>query len=256
MIYYFSGTGNSREVAKRLAAATRDEAASITSVKNLSALNNEVVGFVFPVYAWGVPKVMRDFVQKFTLPTPPSYIYMVCTCGDDIGHTDKEMGQLLSGKGMTLDAAWSITMPNTYISLPGFDIDSPKLTVDKLQKALPRIARIAQHIQQREREIRDVRPGALAGFKSKVLRPLFNKMLTGDKRFKATEGCTHCGRCAKICPMQNITYSDNGLPVWNGNCADCLACYHSCPQHAISYGPYTHNKGQYLIIQYLKLMRG
>ena len=255
MIYYFSGTGNSREVAKRLAAATKDEAASITMVKNTSSLNNEVVGFVFPIYAWGVPRVMKAFIQALSLPALPSYVYMVCTCGDDIGYTDKEVDQLLADKGMTLDAAWSITMPNTYISLPGFDIDSPKVSLNKLQKALPRINDIACAIQNREKPIRDVHPGSMAGLKSYVLRPLFNKFLTGDNKFKVTEGCTHCGRCAKACPVQNITYNANGLPVWNGNCADCLACYHSCPQHAISYGPFTHSKGQYLILQYLKYLK-
>ena len=255
MIYYFSGTGNSREVAKRLATATKDEAASITSVKNISALNNQVVGLVFPVYAWGVPKVMIDFIQQLSFPIPPRYIYMVCTCGDDIGLTDKEMSRILSGKGMILDAAWSVTMPNTYVSLPGFDIDNPKLSLRKIQTSLPRINDIAQLIVQQRKNIRDVHPGTFAGLKSKVLRPLFNKFLTGDSKFKVSEDCTHCGRCAKACPVQNITYDKDGLPVWNGNCADCLACYHSCPQHAINYGPFTHNKGQYLILQYLKYLK-
>lgn len=255
MIYYFSGTGNSREIAKRLAKAVKDEAASITSVKNSSALNNEVVGFVFPIYAWGLPRIMKAFIRQLSFPTPPLYIYMVCTCGDDIGHTDREMQQLLAEKGLTLDAAWSIIMPNTYIALPGFDIDKPQVSLHKLEQALPRIADIAQLVLKRSQKVRDVHPGAFAGIKSNVLRPLFNKFLTGDKRFKVTDGCTHCGRCAKACPMGNITYNEDGFPVWNGNCADCLACYHSCPQHAINYGPFTDSKGQYLIQLFAKYLK-
>lgn len=255
MIYYFSGTGNSREIAKRIAIETKDEAAGITTVKNISALDNEIVGFVFPVYAWGLPKVMQAFIKQLSIPIPPRYIYMVCTCGDDIGHTDIELEQLLAQKGMTLDAAWSVTMPNTYITLPGFDIDPPQLTLQKLKTALPRIHDIATLINKRERNIRDVHPGVFAGLKSGVLRSLFNKLLTGDQQFKVSEDCTHCGICAKACPMQNITYDSNGSPVWNGNCADCLACYHTCPQHAISYGPFTKKKGQYLLRQYLKYFK-
>ena len=255
MIYYFSGTGNSREVAKRLASSTKDEAASITNVKNIGGLNNEVVGFVFPIYAWGIPKVMKEFIQQFSIPTSPTYVYMVCTCGDDIGLTDREMSALLTTKGMTLNAAWSVTMPNTYISLPGFDIDRPQLAINKLQMALPRLNDIAQLIVKRQKDIKDVHPGAFARIKSKVIRPLFNKLLTGDNHFKVSEDCTHCGRCSKACPLQNITYDDRHLPIWNGNCTDCLACYHSCPQHAISYGPFTKGKGQYLLLQYLKYLK-
>ena len=254
MIYYFSGTGNSREVAKRLAQATHDEAANIITVRNIDSLNNDTLGFVFPIYAWGLPRVMAEFIRKFPV-TSPSYVYMVCTCGDDIGRTDHELRNILSAKGMKLDAAWSVIMPNTYIALPGFDVDPQKVTLKKLKAALPRVDEIGKLIAERRREIVDVHPGALASFKSYVLRPLFNHLLTGDHKFKVLPSCTHCGRCEQICPTQNIHYDNEGFPTWNGNCADCLACYHSCPQHAIQFGHFSHNKGQYLIKPFLRIIK-
>ena len=70
MIYYFSGTGNSRWVAEQIAKQTNDEVQSIPTVlKNgapASVAANERVGVVFPVYAWGVPSIVEKFAPSIT----------------------------------------------------------------------------------------------------------------------------------------------------------------------------------------------
>ena len=73
MIFYFSGTGNSKWAAKSLAGLLHDKTADILD----SISNGEIIekfsagiqeegflGFVFPVYAWGVPEVVADFAKK------------------------------------------------------------------------------------------------------------------------------------------------------------------------------------------------
>ena len=66
-----------------------------------------------------------------------------------------------------------------------------------------------------------------------------DEMLTAD--------CVGCERCENICPVGNIRMKDRH-PVWSmdGSCITCMACYHSCPKHAIRFGKFTDNKGQYL----------
>ncbi|MBR2290977.1 MAG: EFR1 family ferrodoxin [Prevotella sp.] len=66
-----------------------------------------------------------------------------------------------------------------------------------------------------------------------------------DKKFMVDEDvCIKCGKCAKVCPVDNITGTP---PEWqhNGRCTSCLACYHYCPVHAINYGERTRKRGQY-----------
>ncbi|MFA7034063.1 MAG: EFR1 family ferrodoxin, partial [Bacteroidales bacterium] len=67
---------------------------------------------------------------------------------------------------------------------------------------------------------------------------------TYKTKFYATEACNHCGLCAKLCPMNNITIKD-GVPAWSEKCVQCLACINRCPQRAIEYGNITKNKGRY-----------
>ena len=88
MIFYFSGTGNSRWVARQLAELTGDAAYDIITLAQAPDLRGEArIGFVFPVYAWGPPEVMAQFAQKLT--RTQAFAFGVCTCGGDAGLTMK-----------------------------------------------------------------------------------------------------------------------------------------------------------------------
>ena len=65
MIYYFSGTGNSRFVSQKLAEILEEECRIITDVNPSTEIAaGQYLGFVFPVYSWGVPPVMLDFINR------------------------------------------------------------------------------------------------------------------------------------------------------------------------------------------------
>ena len=247
MIYFFSGTGNSREVARRLAADTNDHPVCMTDANQIRE-SNDVLGLVFPVYAWGMPRVVERFLRNTDfMKTLSAYTYMVCTCGDDIGRTDRQLRKLLAQKDISLDSAWSVRMPNTYVALPGFDVDTEDVAKSKIEKTRLELIKIAAAIKLRKRGIIHVRPGALPWLKTYVLRPLFNHFLTGDNHFRVADTCVGCKKCSTICPTHNIVSGKNGAPRWQGNCADCLACYHICPKQSIEYGRYSRGKGQYLM---------
>lgn len=250
MIYYFSGTGNSLAVARSIAAATGQKL-SDRPLPTPRGNNDAVAGFVCPVYAWGIPRHFKETVHQWMHmiekkeTTAPEYIFLILTCGDDIGMTDREFSRLLKKGGLSLDACFSVAMPNTYVCLPGFDTDPEEVQQRKLKAAEGRIKEIIDHIGRQTRGLTSVVRGAVPRLKSYILRPLFNAFLTGDKRFQTTDECIGCGHCQRVCPLQNITHAESGQPRWNGRCADCLRCYHLCPKHAIHYAGRTHGKGQY-----------
>ena len=248
MIYYFSGTGNSRYIAKHMATLTHDTMVSITE-PNLSPTQDACIGLVFPVHAWSAPRIMEAFLTT-QLPqliqhTSP-YIYMICTCGDDIGKTHNIVAKLLQQSGRDLAAAFSLIMPDSYIGLPGFDVNSDEVELRKVQESLKLLPTIAEKIQKRA-STTEVKPGPFPWSKSYILRPLFYRYFAGVRLFHTTEKCTGCGKCKRICPLHNISIADK-RPVWGNNCANCLACYHICPHRAIEYGKYSKGKGQYKLL--------
>ena len=248
MIFYFSGTGNSRYVAKHLATLTNDTFISITD-KNLSATQDARIGLIFPVHAWSAPRLMEDFLVHqlpHLIQHPAAYIYMVCTCGDDIGKTHKIVAQLLKKSGYTLSSAFSLIMPDSYIGLPGFDVNSDEVELRKVQASLKLLPSIAENILNNA-IVERVKPGPFPWSKSYILRPLFYRYFAGVRLFHTTDKCTGCGRCKKICPLGNISI-ENKRPTWGTQCANCLACYHICPHRAIEYGKYSKGKGQYKLL--------
>ena len=69
-------------------------------------------------------------------------------------------------------------------------------------------------------------------------------MFVHAKKFQATNACTSCGKCAVICPLNNIRLT-NGTPVWGKNCTHCMACINRCPTQAIEYGNHTKTLPRY-----------
>lgn len=249
MIFYFSGTGNSLQVARNLSAALNEPmismAEAVVERKSCNAAPGENIGLVFPTYGWDLPAVVREFISGLRLQGP-HYTYFVTTCGDDTGCLLRRTREALAAVGTRLDSAWAVCMPNTYVCLPGFDVDSAELCNRKLQTAVPRLHEIVRAVRQHAKGVFDTRPGRCAWLKTYLLGTWFRRFLMSDHPFHATDACTTCGLCRKKCPMHNIVIRDR-RPQWNGRCTMCLACYHHCPHHAIAYGRFTRKKGQYLM---------
>lgn len=251
MIFYFSGTGNSLYAARHLAQATGDRLVSIpkemaeqTSAKEYTLSAEERIGFVFPIHSWGPPEIVLHFIRQLHFTNyQQHYCYFVATCGDDMGCTRQILERELSAIGISLHAGFSLLMPNTYIALPGFDIDTPEIQKQKLENAVPELERIEKDVCSKTSAFR-LYPGSMPRLKSYLVLPLFKRFLINDKYFHTTDRCIACGKCARICPVHNIKLEDK-RPKWQGNCTACLACYHVCPQRAIYFFA-KKDKGQYL----------
>lgn len=252
MIIYFSGTGNTRYVAQRLATILNDDLIELTGelITNpisveLTLSGNRII-WTFPTYSWGVPPIVVDFIEQVKINSAETVAhYMVTSCGDDIGQTDKQWRNLIRNRGWNALSAYSVIMPNTYVCMKGFDVDSPELENRKVTDADARISYIAESISVEHVPVSDVVRGGWAWIKSAIVYPYFKRFCMSPKPFHITNACVACGKCAKICPMDNIKLSDEHRPFWGNKCAMCLRCYHTCPSHAVSYGKTTEDKGQF-----------
>ncbi|MEG1548148.1 MAG: EFR1 family ferrodoxin [Clostridia bacterium] len=241
MIFYFSGTGNSKWLAQQLGLMTNDNVTDIAPLMQDGASacsigSTDSVGLVFPIYAWAPPRIMMEFIRNLKVESG-AYIYAVCTCGDDAGHAMSKLKNHLP-----LKAEWSVSMPNNYI--PMYEVDDPMVVASKIAAAKAKLLKIAEKINSRA-EAADVNTGSMAALKTAIVNPLFTIFATSTKPFTVDKSCTGCGLCKSGCP-QNVIKLVNGKPVWvQKHCIVCMACINRCPVKAIQYGEGTRNRGRY-----------
>ena len=253
MIFYFTGTGNSQWVAETTAESLSDKAIAISDYVNgdtfvipeFAPSPEEYIGFVFPVYSWGIPPIMIKFIKQLQLKSYTNQtIFGIFTCGDECGYTKKMFLKLVNEKGWECYHTYSIQMPNNYIVLSGFNIDSKELEMSKIENAKLALPEIIEAIRN-DNPIDRYKKGGASYIKSRIFYPLFCKYAMSSRPFRTTDKCTDCGLCAKICPTKNITITEK--PVWGNHCTQCLACIHRCPERAIEYGKTTEKKGRYYL---------
>lgn len=251
MIFYFSGTGNSRWIAGEVANVQQETLISIademkkqTNSFEYTLQENEIIGFIFPVYSWAPPAIVLDFISKINFVNyQRHYLFFICSCGDDIGLTHQVLCKAVKTKGWEWNAGFSVMMPNNYVLMAGFDTDSKDVVQKKLTEAVPALERINKYLTGRVSPVFDYHKGRFAFLKTRLINPLFNKFQITAKPFYATDACVGCKLCEKACPVANITVTEK--PVWGSNCTSCLACYHVCPRNAVQYGKVSQGKGQY-----------
>lgn len=248
MIFYFSGTGNSKRAAKAIAAAQSEQLLPIPAELDrpeqelrYELKDGELLGLVYPVHAWGPPRLVLDFIERLAVSAQP-YIFSLGTCGDEEGHSARIIKRALARKGLHLDSSFCLVMPNNYII--GFDVDPGDEAEAKLKAADEKLVKINRILAGRQSGIYELLPGSAPGLKSTLINPLFNRFALRTGSFRADDNCNGCGLCERICPVHTIKVEHK--PSWGKACTQCLACIHHCPVKAIQYGKGTAGKGRYV----------
>ena len=237
MIYYFSGAGNSRYVAEFMSEFLHDTVAFIPEhIPATVPDNGEPIGFVFPVYFWGIPTVVDRFARQLK-NEGKHYTYTVLTPSGSTGAAVKMLEKSL---GFETDANFCVLMPDTYAPL--FDCGN-RAKIDAILKDVDfDICLAVGLVRARATGDFDMHHGK-GRLATLTMYPLYRASTT--RRFAVNDACTGCGLCANLCPDKFITIED-GRPVWRkGHCNLCFACLHHCPHFAIQYGRNSRKHGQY-----------
>ena len=270
MIFYFSGTGNSKWAAKTLALETGDTLVSIPEVINsdcsFTIEKDEHVGFIFPIHGWRVPSIVKEFITKLTIKTlgedtshVKHYCFCLVTAGDTIGKAMERFQQQLKSvtvnDALSLKAVCSLIMPESYVGLPSMDVDTKEKELEKKELASKQLKEFSNILKQRPHKDSNqiwgwnqLIRGPIPSFFSGPVGGFFEHFLITDKPFHVdSRRCVKCGICANVCPVSDIKGGLGYEPEWlhNGKCLTCFSCYHHCPHHAIEFGKRTQKKGQY-----------
>ena len=234
-IFYFTGTGNSLAVAKDIANELEDsELISIPAVINGEIeSNSSSIGLVFPVYMWGIPNMVVNFVNKLNL-TPDQYVFAVTTCAGQPGETLIQLKKILQKKNSDLHAGFAVReAPNTiqsdiiFIKIARLIERNEKIT----RSGAERLEEITEAIKNKKEHEPEISSLFLNKFGKIVYKGGMSRINTMGQ-FWTDENCNLCLNCQRICPSDNIEIV-NDKPHWNQNCEFCQACIQWCPKEAV-----------------------
>jgi ferredoxin len=235
-IFYFSGTGNSLSVARSIAGGLEDaELVSIPKTMDGDIdTTAETVGFVFPVYGWGMPRIVEGFVDRLDL-SRVKYIYAVVTCAGTQGGTLLQLKKMLQEKKNDLHAGFAVK-EQSHSPMKQVLIEKFVIWLNRNNRPLSiegRLPEILTVIRQRKRHEPEIGSSLSAWLGTTVLHEsVLQEFQKYSKDFFADEKCNHCGTCEKVCPRKNIHKEKDSI-VWHDNCELCFACLNWCPQKAI-----------------------
>ena len=247
MIFYFSGTGNTKWAASKLASATHEDLISIapymraddsshTLAEPFILKENERLGFVFPVHGWRVPKLVREFIGKMKVQREEPdaernsasaeskassdaernsasarnqpFAYCVCTAGDSIGLTIENLNQTIS-QNPSLQALGITEVSSSYsLIMPESYVGLPFMDVDPKEKEIWKKSKSAQELAVICEEIFDRKEGVNRLVKGPI--PWFFTKVVGGF-------------------FENVLITDKRFHVEKDKCVKCGICANVCP---------------------------
>lgn len=234
--YYFSGTGNTYLVVKKMKETFQEYhiTTALNKIENTppEEVNLEhIIGLGFPI----VELSTYEFVWKFIKSLPEARdteIFMVDTLAGFSGGIVGPVKRILEKKGYHPIGACEIVMPPNI-----FYIEDEKVSKKKVKKGLKKAEKYARALIDGKSKwgrvplISDaVYYTSLLGLK--MTETDLNQKLLNFNSDK--EKCSKCQICFQLCPVDNIKIEENGYPEHLKHCQYCLRCTSFCPKGAIS----------------------
>ena len=120
MIFYFTGTGNSRYIVNKIAAVTGEEIVNVgdrIKAGDISPMQTDGKAvFITPTYSWRIPKIMENWIHKADFHGADK-AWFVMDCGSGIGNAAKYNARLCADKGLVYMGTAQVVMPENYIAM-------------------------------------------------------------------------------------------------------------------------------------------
>jgi len=229
MIIYFTGTGNSLVVARRLGIKLAEPIISMYDALGMDLTHEKRIGLVYPTYILNAPIAVQEMIPKLQLPTD-AYVFIVITCGFMTHNAVWTVRKMLREKGIEVDYCNKIRFPDT--AGPAYR-RNPNKQIWKLDKYAPRLEEIANEIAGGTHALHyaGFDPVAWLGWWSDVQR---ENWLNAFQPCVNAQKCVGCGLCSRICPQHNIALRGNRAVIGK-KCTNCLRCVHFCPHQALEF---------------------
>ncbi|MGN0384063.1 MAG: EFR1 family ferrodoxin, partial [Eubacterium sp.] len=214
-----------------------DEGAKAFSIEddNITQVvkNEEMLVFAYPVQYSTVPKILRDFIIENKELWERKKVFVIATMGLFSGDGTGILGRLLQKYGAEILGGLHLKMPDSIgdekvLKRP------PEKNKEIVKKAEQKIKNAVQLMQAGKPTQEGI--GILfrmAGFFGQRLYFWHKTKKYSDKLRVDEEKCIGCGKCERLCPMNNIKVVDKKV-VQNNQCTMCYRCINNCPKQAMT----------------------
>ena len=237
VLYYFSGTGNTKWIADKFRDSFKlyDIDLHLVNIESVEQVNIKSYVFIIigsPVYAEVPPKIVDDFLDK--LPKTENRIRTIVysTQGAKSAAAVSIMSRKLEQKGYNIVIQSNIRMSNNYYFSVG------KLRTENEQEEILESAKEKVNVLTKyfinNKQMRE-QSSLFRIFVGKVSGRTFkNRIPKLSRNITSTKECVKCGLCLRNCPKGNITF-ENSHAIFHSKCILCLRCIYICPINAIRY---------------------
>ncbi len=230
-IYYFSGTGNTLKLLDVMKNRFEAEGSNVKlqEIKNANFIIPEkdtLTGFAFPINSQSVSPSVWKFLKS--LPKVNGLeVFVLVTLNTSSGIINP-LFKLLTSKGYKVKGLCEISMPNNMLQGTVDD----KLNKERLESAIIKVEQFSKDLLSDTAKWKSDYKGS--GFVSFLSRAtpfpwFFMRKLS---KFSINDSCTKCGKCAKGCPVNNISIKN--IPVHHHSCEFCMRCAAYCPNKSIT----------------------
>ena len=189
MIAYYTGTGNSRYVAQRFAAALGDDLITANEyIKNGTPAglhSDRPWVFVSPTYGWQIPHIFADFLRRGRF-TGSRKAYFVMTCGSEIGNAGSRIAALCADIGLDYQGVLQVVMPENYVAM--FYVPGAEEAAQIIAAAQPSIDGGIACVQRGE-AFPAPKVGLLDRFKTGPVNTIFYKCFVKSGPFTVSDVC-------------------------------------------------------------------
>lgn len=237
VLYYFSGTGNTKWIADRFKESFKSYNINIdlVSIESIEQVNIKPYNFIiigFPVHAEVAPKIVDDFLNKLPKEDNRARIIVYSTQGAKSAAAVSIISKKLEQKGYKVTIQSHIRMINNYYFAIGTQpTKDQELRI--LEDAVKKVRNLTRCFIENKhlKECNSLLRRTIGRFLANIYKSIMPKL---SKNISSTKECSKCGLCLRNCPNGNITF-ENGHAIFHSKCMLCLRCIYICPNNAIRY---------------------